>query len=80
MCDINLTHVSEVRYGHETALVYDCSDAVAEYSSGGWRSGFLSWRMREGEPPFLLLNCEYVGISFASPYWGLLMTAVMLCL
>ena len=77
MCDINLAHGFEVRYGHETALVEDCSDAVAEYSSGGWRSGLLPWRVREGEPPFLFLNGEYVGISSASPYRGLLMTAVV---
>ena len=80
MCDINLTHVSEVRYGYETGLVYDCSDAVTEHCSSGWRSGLLPRRVRDGEPPFIFLNGECVGISFASPYRGLLMTAVVQCL
>ena len=77
MRDINLTHIAKVRYGHETTLVQDGSNTVAQHLSSRWGASFFPYCMREGEPSLLFLDGEGMSVAFTSPHWSSLEVASM---
>ena len=72
MRDINLTNISEVRYGREPTFKKDGFNTVAKHLCSRWGASFFPYRMRKGEPSFLFLDGEGVIVSFASLHWDIL--------